>query len=49
MSKSGDIYCNGVKNGCYRGCSHKGSSGMISCRRQCDKNYVHCRKTVPEA
>ena len=37
------IYCNGVRKECYKGCSKKGHSAMISCRRQCDKNYVHCR------
>jgi hypothetical protein len=43
------IFCNGVKNGCYRGCSHKGGSAMTSCRRQCERNYEVCLKSVPEA
>ena len=45
----GDIYCNGVRNGCYRGCSHKGHSAMSSCRSNCDSQYYNCKKNIAEA
>ena len=38
----GDIYCNGVRNGCYRGCTHLGYSAMASCRSRCDRDYHFC-------
>ena len=43
------IFCNGVKNGCYRGCSHKGHSAMSSCRSNCDSQYYNCKKNIAEA
>ncbi len=45
----GDIHCNGVRNGCYRGCSHLGHSAMSSCRSKCERQYKICKKTVAEA
>ncbi len=39
------IYCNGVKNGCYKGCNHKGYSYTVSCKRLCDKDYEKCKKS----
>ena len=38
-----DIYCRGVREGCYRGCSNKSYSVVASCRNKCDKDYVKCK------
>ena len=43
------IYCNGVRNGCNRGCSHLGHSAMAACRRRCDIEYQNCLKYSAEA
>ena len=43
------VYCNGVRNGCHRGCTHMGYSAMAACRRQCDTEYRNCLRYSAEA